>query len=370
MRLFLFSIYIFIFLASTNGQSLARQLTSYKQDAELSYILGPGDTINLDFEGIPELSGSFTIGPDGNLYLPRIKSYPASGLTLDQLSARLEYAYSYYIINPSIVVSQKSYRTVRVLIRGEVVRPGYYNLTDDSSGDTGFDFDSVSVETYFPRTSGMLEKNNINGFASSFIWPRLFDALRASGGVTAYSDLRSVKIIRNLPSDQEGDKLTTSINFLDFLDGTSYQSNIKLYDGDIVQVSKLAEPSPSSLQIATQTNMSPRTINVFVFGRVNRPGNLNMPQGSTLNQAIAAAGGTKILKGSIEFLRIKPNQPSDVRRFSYKPGAAADDKANPILISGDIVRVNNSLMSSASEALGELTAPVLGLYSIYAIFGR
>ena len=43
------------------------------------------DDISIEMLGIPELSGTFRVGPDGNLFLPRIRSFYAEGRTLEEL---------------------------------------------------------------------------------------------------------------------------------------------------------------------------------------------------------------------------------------------------------------------------------------------
>ena len=39
-----------------------------------AYILGPGDSLQVELLDIPELSGTFSIGPDGTMYLPRLRA--------------------------------------------------------------------------------------------------------------------------------------------------------------------------------------------------------------------------------------------------------------------------------------------------------
>ena len=39
-----------------------------------TYILGPGDRLQIELLDLPELSGEFTIGPHGTLYLPRLRA--------------------------------------------------------------------------------------------------------------------------------------------------------------------------------------------------------------------------------------------------------------------------------------------------------
>ena len=104
-------------------------------------------------------------------------------------------------------------------------------------------------------------------------------------------------------------------------------------------------------------------------GRVNIPGGKILPQGSTLTQAIDMAGGLKILHGSVEFIRFNRDGTVDKRNFRYKPGAPADDYKNPVLMAGDVIRARESPLSAASEVIGEITAPALGVYSVYSIFG-
>ena len=92
------------------------------------------------------------------------------------------------------------------------------------------------------------------------------------------------------------------------------------------------------------------------------------PQGASLNQAIASAGGPKLLKGSVEFLRFTQEGATDRRIFRYNPKAIAADYRNPVLMPGDVVRVNESLVSASLELLNEITAPAVGLYSVYSIY--
>ena len=49
------------------------------------YLLGPGDAVMVELLDVPEYSGVFSIGPNGNLYLPRLRSLPVEGLTIKDL---------------------------------------------------------------------------------------------------------------------------------------------------------------------------------------------------------------------------------------------------------------------------------------------
>ena len=94
-----------------------------------------------------------------------------------------------------------------------------------------------------------------------------------------------------------------------------------------------------------------------------------MPQGSSLNQAIASAGGPKLLRGKVEFLRFNKEGTTDRRLFRYSPKSPSGEYRNPVLMAGDVVRVNESIASASLELLNEITAPAVGLYSVYSIYG-
>ena len=88
------------------------------------YILGPGDSLEIELLNLPELSGRFTIGPDGNLYLPRLRSLYVEGLTVEDLRLYLTQKFSTYVLDPQIYIRPVTFRPVRSSVGGEVKRPG------------------------------------------------------------------------------------------------------------------------------------------------------------------------------------------------------------------------------------------------------
>ena len=63
-------------------------------------ILGPGDSLQIELLDIPELSGSFSIGPDGTIYLPRLRALYVEGLTVEELRYFLTEQFKAYVKNP------------------------------------------------------------------------------------------------------------------------------------------------------------------------------------------------------------------------------------------------------------------------------
>ena len=107
--------------------------TSYQEE----YILGPGDVLTIGFLEAFEFSGQYSIGPDGLIYLPEIGPLKAADLTITELNEKLKQEFDTYLINPSFTIYLKSYRTVKTLVIGEVVRPGFYNLGGLSRPNNG-----------------------------------------------------------------------------------------------------------------------------------------------------------------------------------------------------------------------------------------
>ena len=69
-----------------------------------TYILGPGDGLIIELLDLPELSGNFTIGPDGTLFLPRLRAIYVEGLTVEELRKFLIEEFSTYVRDPQVFV--------------------------------------------------------------------------------------------------------------------------------------------------------------------------------------------------------------------------------------------------------------------------
>ena len=186
-------------------------------------------------------------------------------------------------------------------------------------------------------------------------------------GITPYSDLRSVRVIRKRAEGLGGGRKSTNLNFLSLITDGDESHNIRLFDGDVLNISKSTEVLREQLLKASLSNLSPQFVRVFVTGRVNTPGGITLPQGSSLNQAISLAGGAKILRGKIEFVRFLSGGDIDRRIFSYKPEAGLNDYNNPMLAAGDLIRIRDSIISSTVGVMNEITVPFIGLNSFFTL---
>jgi polysaccharide export outer membrane protein len=345
-----------------------------------TYILGPGDSLQIELLDIPELSGTFAIGPDGTLYLPRLRALYVEGLTVEELRLFLTDQFRTYVRRPQLYIRPVGYRPVRIYVGGEVRRPGYYQLS--GSQDLTTLSTSAEASQLAAGTAGVETRPGLNqvpagsttrgpgGGLSTFgaLFPTVFDAIRTAQGITPFSDLAQVQVTRRQPLSSGGGRIRANLNFLALITDGDESQNIRLFDGDVVSVGKSPVVLSEQLLKAGQTNLSPQFIQVYVSGRVKSPGGVTLPQGSALTQAITLAGGMQLLKGKVEFVRFTREGEIDRRVFSYSPGAASGSPTNPILMAGDIIRVQDSALSATVGVLNELSAPFVGVYSVYSLF--
>jgi len=352
-----------------------------------SYILGPGDSLQIELLDIPELSGTFSIGPDGTLYLPRLRALFVEGLTVEELRYFLTQQFKAYVKNPELYIRPVGYRPVRIYVGGEVRRPGYYTLSGNqllggvsSEADTsirsgaGNQPDSrpngAGIQGLGQGSPGATSSTGSGGGITTYgaVFPTLFDAIRAAQGITPYSNLSDIQVTRKQALGNGGGKIRTNLALIDLITKGDESQNIRLFDGDVVSVARSPVVLREQLLKAGQTNLNPQFIPVFVSGRIKQPGSTIVPQGSSLNQALIASGGLQLLHGQVEFVRFTREGELDRRVFSYNPNAPADARSNPVLAAGDIIRVQESALSAGISVMNEFSSPFIGVYSLYRIF--
>ena len=144
------------------------------------YIIGPGDELNVIVSrDYPELTTEAIVDGEGTIYLPKLNRIYVKGLTIGELNNTLNLALKEFIKYPSVEVLIKTYRPIRVLMKGEVESPGLQTLEGSSS-------------------LKKLKTDSESEFNNSFYFPTVFDAIRKSGGVTEFANLSNIKVIRKV----------------------------------------------------------------------------------------------------------------------------------------------------------------------------
>ena len=238
--------------------------------ASSSYLLGPGDRIEVSVYGYEEYTGPTSVLPDGTLALPLIGRVPAAGRTTDQLAQDLSVALNQVLVNPQVSVTLNALRPVVVNVAGEVYRPGPLQLQAAT------------------RIGAGLVGSSETGEGSSYAPPSVSQAIIQAGGVTRTADIRDVVIVRSQPN---GQTVRTRVNLWDSLGSETLPEDLLLRDGDLVFIPQLAAGETLDNQLLARSSLSPETVRVRVVGEVTSPGEVPVPPNSSLSSAVAIAGG-------------------------------------------------------------------------------
>lgn len=94
--------------------------------SQVDYIIGAGDTLNINVWRNPELSMSVPVRPDGRITTPLVEDIPATGQTPTQLARTIEKALAKYIQDPVVTVIVTGFRGPlerQVRVVGQAARP-------------------------------------------------------------------------------------------------------------------------------------------------------------------------------------------------------------------------------------------------------
>ncbi|HYX33126.1 MAG TPA: polysaccharide biosynthesis/export family protein [Oligoflexus sp.] len=157
------------------------------------FTIGPGDEIDIVVYGEEKLSGRFTVSPAGILTFPLIAPINVVGMTVAQLTKRLESALDSMVKNPRVTASLLGVRSFSVYFAGEISRIGMVPLTSETT---------------------------------------FLQAMTLAGGPTAFATGRIV-LIRQVGNNKVR---RFSLRYEDILTGEKYIDNITLESGDVIYV--------------------------------------------------------------------------------------------------------------------------------------
>jgi len=160
----------------------------------VNYVLGPDDQVDINVYGNSLVNWKLNVSPDGNINIPGVGLLNVSGRTIEQATAAIKskLAANNYAVGrgTSVQVSLGNIRSIKVIILGEVQKPGTYTLP--------------SLAT-------------------------VFNALYSSGGPNDKGSFRQIEVIRN-------NRIVRKLDVYDFLLKGETKNNIGLQDQDIIRV--------------------------------------------------------------------------------------------------------------------------------------
>lgn len=321
---------------------------------EDAYRLGRSDEIRIRLFGVdPEFfeRERYIIPVDGRLNLPWVGEVSVEGLTIREAEAQIEASYAPFIKNPNVTVTLVSPRSLRVIVAGEIQRPGSYTLTPREQGVGG----------------GLAE---LGGNPND--WPTVITAIQAAGGLQQQADLRNVELRR---LDRDGSTRNLTVNLWSLLQGENAPQDFTLRDGDTILVPTVTVLDPSEAQRIAIANFSPDSIAINIAGEVKSPGLVDIRPNSSLNQAILAAGGfnnPRARSGSANLIRLNPDGTVVNRVIPIDYSEPLNEETNPALRGGDIVLISTGNLARTSDFLGlvggAINSVVNPIFQILGIF--
>lgn len=110
---------------SQNALTFSRRYPRYK--------LRPGDVMDLNFQYSPEFNQTVSVQPDGFVTLREVGDVNVNGLTVPEVKAKVESAYSKILAKPEIGISLKDFDKPSFTVAGQVGKPGRYDLRGDTT---------------------------------------------------------------------------------------------------------------------------------------------------------------------------------------------------------------------------------------------
>lgn len=156
------------------------------------YVLGPGDSLNIQLWREPTLSGAVKVRPDGFITLPLVNEVQVTGLTTGELRKQLESKYKEFVRDPVVTVRIEGIASSEVFLVGQVNKPGAYPL---NGNDT------------------------------------VIQLITRAGGLTIFAQRRDIKTVRRV-----GDKVTEYVSDYDAIVAGDLKQDIILRPGDRVIV--------------------------------------------------------------------------------------------------------------------------------------
>ncbi len=334
------------------------------------YMLDTGDILFIKFFPAKELNAFFPVNEEGEIFLPKLKETYVRGLTIFELKELLKNKYLDYLINPQIDINIAVFKSIRILISGEVRNPGIYqfpiyrsksfsqiSLPTNNQNNSELDINEIVLMENTNQNSNITVKRSNDNLTT------ISNAIRKAGGVTSKSDLSQVEIIRDIPLSKGGGKKKAVIDFRPFINDFDQSNDIRLFDGDRLNIARKREKDLSIIPKSIISGLSPKFMEVDIFGRVDSPGKIKLPLESSLSDAIDISGPIKPLSGKITIIRYEKNGTLLKKLVNYSYRAKKGSLRNPYLKKGDIISVRNSFIGKSSEILKEVTLPFVGIYT-------
>ncbi|MFH1973977.1 MAG: polysaccharide biosynthesis/export family protein [Pseudomonadota bacterium] len=158
-----------------------------------SYIIGPGDLLDISVWKDESLTRTVVVLPDGRISFPLVGQFMAAGRTLADIRQEMEGRLARYVPDVVLSLDVKQVNSLIIYVLGRINNPGRFILN-----------------------------TNIN----------VMQALATAGGLNPFAKKDEIKIFRH-----EGSKTTIfNFDYSDVSEGEHLEQNIQLMRGDVIVV--------------------------------------------------------------------------------------------------------------------------------------
>jgi len=158
-----------------------------------SYLIGPGDVLEISVWKEEALTKLVTVLPDGKISFPLIGETMATGKTVAQLKDEIETRLARYVPDPVLSVSIYQMNSLNIYVVGRVNKPGRFALNANAD---------------------------------------VLQALAMAGGLNSFAKRGQIKVFRK----QDGNTKIFDFDYDDVTDGKKLEQNIQLVRGDVIVV--------------------------------------------------------------------------------------------------------------------------------------
>jgi polysaccharide biosynthesis/export protein len=182
------------------------------------------------------------------------------------------------------------------------------------------------------------------------------------------ADLRNIQVRR---LTHTGEEQLIAVNFRKMLRDGDILQDLPLQDGDRIEVARATTVNNDELTEDARASFSPDQIAINIVGEVQRPGGVQVPPNTPMNQGILAAGGfnNRAQKGAVTLVRLEPNGTVSKREIAVDLSKGVEESGNPALRKGDTIIVKPSGLAKTSDFLNILGAPIGGAFSLLRLLG-
>ncbi|MFZ2989135.1 MAG: polysaccharide export protein EpsE [Ideonella sp.] len=240
-----------------------------------SYRIGAGDTIRITVYQSPDLSLETRVTEAGVISFPLVGRVAVGGLSINEAETELGNALrkGEFVKNPQVIIVVTQVRASQANVLGQVAKPGRVALD----------------------VTGM----------------RLTEVLALAGGVVAGAGSDTVVLI----GKRDGQTVRHEVDLPKIFAREGGQEDLIIMPGDSIWVDRAPQ--------------------VYLYGEVQRPGQIRLERGMTVMQALATAGGLT-QRGTLKGLQVQ-RQSSEGGSQAIEPGMT------DLLRAGDVMFVRESL---------------------------